>query len=147
MAMEGVTEYSINAKKLIEDYGDQAIQCCVNEWNQLCSEHPLTNVTKIAHQKRWRFFGHDVAVLEEDGACGEICKIELEINQHLTAKAIRKHPDSPVIVLNCRTWWNCEEEKVHGWSYHIEIDVMKCCITQFPEIIPVTPHVYSYPLN
>ena len=143
---ESGTDYPRNAHALVEEYGDQAIQCCIDSWNQLCPDHPLTNLTQMDHRRRWLFCGHDVTSLKEDGVFGEISKIAFEVNQHLTAKALHKHPDSPVIILNCWTWWNYGKEQVHGWLNHIEVDVVNGNVALFPEIAPPTPHSHSYPL-
>ena len=142
LAKEGEIDYSKNPSAFIRDYSDQAIQCCIKSWNELCPEHQLTNLTEVTHRKKWIFFGHDIAILEECKEEGEISKIVFEINEYLTAKAIRKNPDSPVMVLNCWTWWNCEHHQVHGWMDRITVDVMNGCVTNFPEISPATPHVH-----
>jgi hypothetical protein len=145
MAKEGGKDYPKDPVTLIKEYGDQAIKCCINSWNQLCPQHQLTNLTDMIHEKHRLLLGHEVTSLKEDGTRGEISKLMLEVSQHLTKKALRKNPDSPVIVLNCWTWWNYEIEQVHGWSNHIEVDVKKGCVIEFPEIVPPTPHLHSYP--
>lgn len=146
MTKDRRTHHQKDHESLIKEYGDQAIKCCINSWNQLCPKHQIANLTEMEHRKRWLFCGHEVTSLKEEGASGEISKLILEVNEHLTKKALRKHPESSVIVLNCWTWWNYEKEQVHGWLDHIEVDVEKGCVTQFPEIAPPTPHVHVYPL-
>ena len=145
MAQEKGINEPEDPAKLIKDYGDQVIKCCINSWNQLCPQHQLTNLEEMTRRKRWLFCGHEVTSLKEEGARGEISKLMLEVNEHLTRKALRKHPDSPVIILNCWTWWNYGREQVHGWLEHIEVDIEKGCVTKFPEILAPAPHMYVYP--
>ena len=146
MIREERTEYPRDAAALINLYEDEAIRCCIDSWNQLCSEHPLTNATEVAHRKRFRFCGHNVAMFRADEICGEISKVAFEANKHLTAKALKENPDLPVMVLNCWTWWRCESGNVRGWIGHIEIDVAKRCVTQFPEIHSAIHHLELWPV-
>ncbi len=146
LVKEGGVDYPKDAKTLIRDYGEQAIQCCIGEWNKLCPQYSLTNVTEVKHQKRRLFHTHDVAVLEEGGGPGQISRVAFEVNEHLTAKALRKHPDTPMIVLDCSIWWDWGTSQVHGWSSHIAVDVTKGHVTEFPEITPAAPHFYCCPL-
>ncbi len=146
LAKQERTVHSEELTALIRDHGDKAIRCCVDSWNELCPQHLLTNLTEVKHRKRWLFCGHDMTMLEEGGDYGEISKIAFEINEHLTSKALRRHKDSPVIILNCWIWWNFGKEQVHGWFNHITIDVIKDRVTQFPQIIPPTSHVHCCPL-
>lgn len=130
-------DYPKDPATLIKNCGGKCIQCCLDSWNGLCPGHPLTNVTEVTHQKRWLLFGHDTTVLEEVGGYGEISKIAFEVNGHLTAKALQQNSGSPVIVLNCRIWWQCGiHHQVHDWLKHITMDVEKCCVENFPEIVP-----------
>ena len=146
MTREVGTDYPKDVDTLIKDYGDEAIRCCISSWNQLCPHHPLTNVTEILHRNRYRFYGHDVSLLKEEGTRGEISEIAFDVNKHLTAKALRKHPDSPIVVLNCRTWWNYGTGEARGWTGHIEVDVAEGCVKKFPEVIPVTQHSDLWPI-
>ncbi len=135
-----------NVRMLLRDHGDQAIQCCINAWNQLCPDYPLTNTTEVMHRKRWLFFGPDIVDLEQGGDCGQISRIAFGLNGRLTARAFRKHRDLPSVIVNCWIHWNCGETCVRGWSKHIAVDVMKDCVAQFPDVIPATPHVHCCPL-
>ena len=143
----GGVDYSKNHSVFIRDHGEQAIQCCIDEWNKLCPQYQLTNMIEVMHRKRWLFHSHDVTVLKEGGGEGQISKIAFEVNEHLTAKALRKHKDSPIIVVDCCTWWDCGEcHETHGWSKHITVDVMAGHVSDFPEITPAAPHFFCCPL-
>jgi hypothetical protein len=131
---------------LLRDHGEQAIQCCINTWNQLCPLYPLTNLTEVIHRKRWLFLGPDVVTLEQNGRCGQISRIVFGINRRLTAKALRKYTDPPLIIVNCWICWNCGASRVRGWPSRIVVDVVKDCVAQFPDVVPATPHVYCCPL-
>ena len=151
MAEEGGVERSVDyfrdSAALIKDYGDKAIQCCISAWNELCPQHQLNNITEVMHGKRGIFHSHDVAILEEAGGYGQISKITFEVNGHLTAKYLRKYKDSPRIVVDCCTWWDCGDcKQTHGWSDHIVVDAMENCVTEFPEITPASPHFFCCPL-
>ena len=135
-----------DAAALCRDRGDRAVQCCISEWNRLCPQYPLTNVTEVIHRKRWLFFGPDVCCLEQNGGCGQISRVTFGINRRLTARALRRQGNLPIIMLNCWICWNCGATQVRGWSNHIAIDVSRDCVVQFPHITPVTPHVYCCPL-
>jgi hypothetical protein len=132
--------------EVLRDDGGQAIQCCVNSWNQLCPQYPLTNTTEVIHRKRWLFSGSDVVALEQNRDCGQISRIAFGINKRLTAKAFRKHRNLPLVVVNCWICWNCGATRVRGWSNRIAVDIARDCIVQFPRIIPATPHVHCCPL-
>jgi hypothetical protein len=146
MTGEGEGDHPKDLAALLKEHGEQAIQCCIDTWNQLCPQYPLTNVTEVTRRKRWLFFGSDVVALEQDGSCGQISKIAFGINKRLTAKALRKHRDSPLIIVNCWICWDCGAEQVRGWSSHIVVDVVRGCVAQFPDITPSTPHVHCCPL-
>lgn len=140
-------DYPGDYKALIRDYGEEAIRCCIDSWNGLCPQYQLTNVTEVIHKKRGLFHSHDIEILEEEGGYGQISKISFEVNQHLTSKAFRKHKDSPQIVVDCCTWWDCGKcRETHGWKNHITVDVMKGCVTDFPEVNPASPHLFCCPV-
>lgn len=132
---------------LLKDYGGHAVQCCINAWNQLCPQCPLTNTTEVVNRKRWLFSGPDAVTLEQSADCGQISKIVLGINRRLTAKALRRGGDLPLIVVDCWIYWNCGTEQVRGWRPScIVVDVAKGCVVRFPDIVPATPHVHFCPL-
>ena len=142
----GVADHPKDSATLIQHYGEQAIQCCIDSWNQLCSMYPLSNVTEVVRRKRWLFCGSDVNVLEQREADGQISRITFGINRGLTARALQKSTDSSPVVVNCWIWWNCEGEQVRGWSDYIVVDITKNCVLRFPEITPATAHFHCCPL-
>jgi hypothetical protein len=125
---------------LTQTYKDQAIQVCINKWNQFCPEYPIEKSAKIIKQKHWLPFGHDVTVIEMSEKNDEISKIIFDIDNKLTAKALRKHSEPTKIFVSCRIWWNYKGYRVRGFLDHIEFDVTKGNITRFPQIIPVYPY-------
>ena len=134
---ETITE---SCSTLTQTDKDQAIQVCINTWNQFCPEYPIEKSAKIIKQKRWLSFGHDVTVIKMSEKNSEISKIIFDIDNRLTAKALRKHGESTKIFVSCRIWWNYDGYRVRGFLDHIEFDVTKGCIACFPQIIPVYPY-------
>ncbi len=143
---EGIADYPKDSATLIQHYGERAIQCCIDSWNQLYSQYPLSNLTEVLRRKKRLFYSSDVTVLEQGETPGRISRISFGINKRLTARALRRDGDSLLIAVNYRIWWNCEGDQVRGWSDHIMVDVTKDCVTQFPEITPATAHFHCCPL-
>ena len=146
MAEESGVDYSKDHAVLLKNHTDQAIRCCINAWNQLCPQHPLTNLTKAVQRKRWWLFGSEVVVLEQSGDCGQISKITLGINKRHTRRTFRKYGDQLLMTVNCWICWNCGAERVRGWPDHIVVDVKGNCVVRFPDVARATPHVHWYPL-
>ena len=129
----------------LKEYGEQAIQCCIDSWNRLCPQYPLTNVTAAKRRKRWSFVGPDVVTLEQAGDCGQISRITFGINGYASRSALRKRAEPPKITVNCWIHWNCEITRVRGWSDRIVVDIEKDCVVQFPNVVPMTPHIHWHP--
>lgn len=144
---ERLTDHAKNSAVFIQHYDDQAIQCCIDSWNKLCSLYPLVNVTEVVQRRRWLVFGPRVTVLKQGEELGEISRIAFSINRGLTAKVLQKNRDSSLIVVDCLTWWNCEDNQARGWPDRIVVDAERNCVTQFPEIVPAKSCLYCYPLN
>lgn len=143
---EKLTDYTKSSATFIQHYGHEAIQCCIDSWNKLCSPHPLVNVTESVQRRKWLVCGPRVTVLKQGKELGEISKIAFSVNVGLTAKNLRENRDSWLIVVNCLTWWNCEDNEVRGWPDQILVDIEKNCVTQFPEIAPAESCLYCCPL-
>ena len=74
---ETITE---SCSTLTQTDKDQAIQVCINTWNQFCPEYPIEKSVKIIKQKRWLPFGHDVTVIKMSEKNSEISKIIFDID-------------------------------------------------------------------
>jgi len=135
-----VESYPKSNAMLLKDYHDQAIQCCINSWNQLCPSYPLAKVTEVTKQKRLGLFGSDVAFIVKSGNGEEISRIVFEINNRLTARAFRKHHESLLVIVDFRIWWNYDGYLVRGWLNHIMVDVVNNCVVNFPQITPTSPY-------
>jgi hypothetical protein len=146
MAKEKMFSYANGCTAMLKKYGEQAVQCCINTWNQLCPDYPLTNLKEVTHRKRWVLFGSDVYILEQNGPCGHISKIVFGVNRRHTAKALQRNEDLPLMTLNCWIWWNCGENWVRGWSNRIVVDLAKNRVVDSIYAIPITPHVHWCPL-
>ena len=146
MTTDKKIEYPQKVSEFIREYGDYAIKCCIDSWDQICHQYQIKNLTNTAHRKRWWFCGGDATFLSQNGTCAEISKVAFEVNKHHTAKAFRKHPEPPVIVLTCWTWWNCGTKQVRGGYSHIEVDVEKGRIVNSPKIAPAAPHISLWPV-
>jgi hypothetical protein len=118
------------------DYGEKAIQCCINSWNRLYPQYSLKNLKKTATRKRWVFCGSNVVTVKEEGVCDQISKIVFGVNNRLTAK------DSSLVTVNCWIWWNCEGKSVRGWLEHIIVDIDKDRVVKFPNITPAISHIH-----
>lgn len=143
---ERLIDYTESPATFVQHYGDQAIQCCIDSWNKLCSSHPLANVTQAVQRRRWLVFGPRVTVLKQGEELGEISKIAFSVNGGLTARILRENKDSSLVVVNCLTWWNREDNQVRSWPDQIVVDIEKNCVTQFPEIAPAESCLYCCPL-
>ena len=146
LTANGKIEYPRKVSEFIKEYGDQAIKRCVDSWDQTSPQHQIKDLTNMAHGKRWWFCGGDTTFLSQNGICIEISKVAFEVNKHLTAKALRKHPESPVIVLAYWTWWNCGKKQVRGWCGHIEVNVETGRVIDLPGMSPATPHISLWPV-
>jgi hypothetical protein len=139
--MENIIEsYTKDNEMLLKNCHERAIQCCIDSWNQICPEHPLSNITKVAKQKQWRLFNSGIAIVVKSGNKGDVSKIVFEINNKLTAKAFRKHHESQLVVVNCRIWWNYDGYLVRGWIDHIVVDAVNNKVVDFPQITPSFPY-------
>jgi hypothetical protein len=132
--------FTENFTTFIRTYEEQAIQCCIKTWNQFCSEYPIKSNYKITKKKRILSIGNDINIIDMANANGDISKISFSVDNRITMKSLRKNDDSPKIFVACRIWWNYDGYKVRGWLDHIEFDVSKDCITQFPQIRPIYPY-------
>ena len=145
MTGESIVNNPKSYTALLEERDEQAIQCCINTWNQSCPQYPLMNTTEVAHRKRWFFSGSDVVTLEQTGECGHISRVTFGVNSRLTRSGLREHADSQLVTVNFWVSWNCESTRVRGWSDHIVVDVGEGRVVRFPEISAVTRHVHWYP--
>lgn len=146
MAKENVMSYANGRTAMHKKYSEQAVQCCISKWNQLCPDYPLTNVKEVTQRRRWILFGPDVFTFEQNGPCGHISKIVFGIDRKHATKALQRNGDLPLMTLNCRIWWNCGENRVRGWSNHIVVDLAENRVVNSIRVIPVTPHVHWCPL-
>ena len=147
LAEERLVDYTESSAIVAQHHGHEAIQCCIDSWNKLCSRHQLVNVTEAVQRRKWLVCGPRVTILKQGEELGEISKIAFSINRKLTAKVLQENKGLSLIVVSCLTWWNREDNEVRGWPDQIVVDTERNCVTQFPEIAPAKSCLYCYPLH
>ena len=144
---ERFADYTEGSAVVSLNYGHEAIQCCIDSWNRLCSLHPLVNVTEAVQRRKWLVCGPKVTILKQGEELGEISKITFNINRGLTGEIRRENKGSSPIVVDCVTWWNRADNQVRGWPNQIVVDTERNCVRQFPEIVPAESCLYCCPLH
>ncbi len=144
---ERFADYAEGSAVASRHHGHEAIQCCIDSWNRLCSLHPLVNVIETVQRRKWLVCGPRVTVLKQGEELGEISKIAFSINGRLTEEIRQENRRLSLIVVDCVTWWNCEDNVVRGWPEQIVVDTERNCVIQFPEIVPAESCLYCYPLH